>query len=1393
MRYFSSSPRAPQFLKFVAAAFLALAFANEAGAQIVINEIHFDPDDNTKLIEFIELHNPTATPVSVAGWHLEDAVDYIIPADTTIAANGYLVVAQNVAAFQARFGFTPLGPWVGALSADGERIQLRNTTAALVDEVSYGAGFPWPTGSRGGGKSMELINPSLDNDLAGSWRASGVGFVGSTLIPVGSSGWHWRAGSTEASTPISDWRKFTFVEDGTWSGDVTLPLGYGDIDNNTANVDVATTITGMQNGYRSVFLRKTFTINPGQVPPSLKLRLRCDDGCIVWLNGVEIAPRVRVDAATPTFNTTGMTITNAVEPPLAWEPDISILNANSILQVGTNVMAIQVFNSSLASSDLYIDTELLSAAPDDGTPGGANSTFVANAPPAIRQVENLPVQPTAGVPVTVTAKVTDPNGVASVQLQYQTVDPGAYIRKIDAAYTTAWTNIAMVDNGTAGDLLAADGIYTAVVPGTVQTHRRLIRYRIVATDSLSATIRVPYEDDEQPNFAYFCYNGIPAWTGRNQPPSGTTTTFPTSLMTTLPAYFLIANETDVINSQYNSAFDTLRMWGTMIYEGQVYDHILFHNKGSASTYQSGKNKWRFHLNRARDFTARDSWGKTYASPWDTFTMHACASPWNPVFRGWAGLDEVVSARVYQLAGVPASNMHHLQFRVIRRANESAAAGTTVTDPMGTSGSLDGQYSGDLWGLYMAIEDPDGSFLDDHGFPDGNVYHIASNAGDKTHQGLNQPTTTADWDTFRNASQANTVDNPTNEAWWRANLDINVYASFHGGNRITGNVDLREGWNHYFYHRSSDNRFLPVPWDLDMMYFPETHWSGTIDQKNCLLMANISRDAKNRMREMLDLLCEDASATGGQFAQIVREYKSIIRPAGHAAGWDLMDQYLWNYHPRTTGGHLGRFYGPNPTTDGRIGGTWTRTYTTADFSGICDYMVAYATDTDPDAFAIGDGDQRGYAYNYLELEAADAAIPNRPSLASIGSVNYPANDLRFRASAFTDPQGNGTFASMEWRLGEIAAPGVTGYVAGDPYTYEMTTVWTSGELPIYASDIRVPGSIARPGHTYRARVRLKDNTGRWSRWSPAVQFVASVPNVDTYVSSLVITEFLYAPTPVTPAEFAAGYVDSDFEYIELRNVSTTPLDLTDVRFTKGIDFDFPVGYTLAPGAAALVVKNLAAFNSRYGSGKPIAGVFLSGSLNNGGEEIKLSYGAGTTIRTFTYTSLAPWPAIGTTGASLVLRNPYALPDHALPENWRASLATGGDPGGVDSLGFAQWASPYGVTAAGSDEDHDGLTNLMEYAFGGNPGQPNTGRLPVGSFQSFVVQGSPSTCLTVSFRRVLMADDIIYHPMFSTDLNDWAEDGVLVSSTPNGDGTVTDLYRSREPANQRGYVKVGVELR
>jgi hypothetical protein len=62
----------------------------------------------------------------------------------------------------------------GALSNGGEDIQLLNTDCGVVDYVDYDDSDPWTEEADGNGPTLELINPSLDNTLAESWRASDV-------------------------------------------------------------------------------------------------------------------------------------------------------------------------------------------------------------------------------------------------------------------------------------------------------------------------------------------------------------------------------------------------------------------------------------------------------------------------------------------------------------------------------------------------------------------------------------------------------------------------------------------------------------------------------------------------------------------------------------------------------------------------------------------------------------------------------------------------------------------------------------------------------------------------------------------------------------------------------------------------------------------------------------------------------------------------------------------------------------------------------------------------------------------------------------------------------------------------------------------------------------------
>src|SRR5205085_2012618 len=117
----------------------------------------------------------------------------------------------------------------------------------------------------------------------------------------------------------------------------------------------------------------------------------------------------------------------------------------------------------------------------------------------------------------ITARV--PRGTTQVALRYQLVDPGKYIDLKDAAYQTNWGSLLMNERTTEGAGKTGEGVYTAELPASLQQHRRLVRYRITALGPAGETLSVPAADDTEPNFAYFVYDGIPAWSGAIEPKS----------------------------------------------------------------------------------------------------------------------------------------------------------------------------------------------------------------------------------------------------------------------------------------------------------------------------------------------------------------------------------------------------------------------------------------------------------------------------------------------------------------------------------------------------------------------------------------------------------------------------------------------------------------------------------------------------------------------------------------------------------------------------------------------------------------------------------------------------------------------------------------------------------
>ena len=141
---------------------------------------------------------------------------------------------------------------------------------------------------------------------------------------------------------------------------------------------------------------------------------------------------------------------------------------------------------------------------------------------------------------------------------------------------------------------------------------------------------------------------------------------------------------------------------------------------------------------------------------------------------------------------------------------------------------------------------------------------------------------------------------------------------------------------------------------------------------------------------------------------------------------------------------------------------------------------------------------------------------------------------------------------------------------------------------------------------------------------------------------------------------------NYEFVELLNIGDTPLDLTGVYFSDGIEYVF--GETLlAPRQRVVVVKDQAAFASRYNASliNVAPGVFTS-SLSDGGEILELSDARNVVILSVNYGTSGDWPAAAAGGGySLQLIDPAGNLNDGT--NWRASTEVNGSPGRAGGTG------------------------------------------------------------------------------------------------------------------------------
>jgi hypothetical protein len=173
---------------------------------VIIHEVFFAPRfeppagaclrDCSDRHQWIELHNRSGAAIDVSSWRIDKAVEYAFGPGTSIPGGGFLVVAASRATFQADHPGLAVAPgeWMGNLGRREDTIILRDALGNRVDRVHYGNGSPfndidpeddrddqtivssdWPAEVSDSGRSIELINPNLENAAGRSWRLGPVG------------------------------------------------------------------------------------------------------------------------------------------------------------------------------------------------------------------------------------------------------------------------------------------------------------------------------------------------------------------------------------------------------------------------------------------------------------------------------------------------------------------------------------------------------------------------------------------------------------------------------------------------------------------------------------------------------------------------------------------------------------------------------------------------------------------------------------------------------------------------------------------------------------------------------------------------------------------------------------------------------------------------------------------------------------------------------------------------------------------------------------------------------------------------------------------------------------------------------------------------------------------
>ena len=999
-------------------------------------------------------------------------------------------------------------------------------------------------------------------------------------------------------------------DDSAWMAG-TNGVGYSSATNTVVrNLTKTDVRVAMSNVNASAHIRMPFNIvDPANIA-LLTLRVRYDDGFAAFINGV---PVVKANAPeTLAFNSAA---TGSHAPG-----DIEEFRFGALmLQPGTNILAIHGLNLSAADSDFLVNADLIAttvSAPSTTplyfttpTPGAPNVGGVANPGPTISDVDQTPGAPLDADDILLTARIA-PNffAVSNVVMRYRVM----FNNEVE---------VVMLDDGLHGDGAAGDGVYGATIPASASTTGQMVRWFFRATDVRGNVSRFPLFANAADSAEYLGAVVNPGY-----------------VTSQLPVFHIFAPETVLDSTPPTSQVGADGETGgrvAIFYDGEFYDNVLMELRGNTSAGQQKKSH-RLEFNREHPF------------------RHL---PQFPRVRKTSFMAEFLD---------PAYIRQHLSFWLLEQMGVPSPFFYPVR----------AQLNGSFYALVFHNDVIDEEQVGRMGYdPAGALYKAVGNAlPSESSTGVFQKkspkplTDHADYQAFVRA--INETNFPpgqsTNLTQRRAAaydmMDIPQIINHLAGARWCAEND--DVWANMSIYRDTfgDGLWRCIPFDMNASWGQRYGGITPLDAiaDNCKshplyggsTIIACDGGSYNRIYDTIIALPETRQ-------MLLRRQRTVldrwVMEPGVAPEARLLESHIR---------HMTNIIWTEASLDRAKWGYSTWTASNKPLNVAMNELFNEFINLRRIHFS-GTHSVTNTAKPIGITPTSNAGIPlSQPANAVIKIFSVEANPSSGNQLqeyiCVTNPTPNALDISgwkisgavdFTFRPGTILPTNLLLYVARDLNGFKTRTTGPRRGQGLFVIG-GYKGQLSARGET----IVVTDPNGR---------------QVDSYTTPdapsdaqkyLRVTEIMYNPSPLIGNTNDA----QEFEYIEVKNISgSVTLDLAGVRFEGGIDFAFTGSAiaSLAPGARALVVRNLNATTARYGAGLPLAGQYV-GNLDNAGERIRLLDSVNEEILDFGYNN--KWyPVTDGLGFSLVAADENAQPDDwDNKRQWRASGQVNGSPGNND---------------------------------------------------------------------------------------------------------------------------------